>query len=69
MFISKLHPKTALDHQEQLVISIVVMPHERSLEFDQFHLLAVQFANDFRLPMLLDERQFLYEVHLFHAQL
>ena len=39
--IPKLHPKTALQHQEKLILLAVVMPRERPLKLDQFDLLPV----------------------------
>jgi hypothetical protein len=50
--IPKFHSKSALYDKEQLVFVVVVVPDERSLELDQFDLLAVQFADDFGFPQV-----------------
>jgi hypothetical protein len=39
--IAKFHPKSPLDYEEQLILSVVVVPHERPLELDQLDSLAV----------------------------
>ena len=67
--IPKLHAKPALDDEEEFVLVVVVVPDERPLELDQLHLLAVQLADNLRLPLVAELRQLLAEVHLVHDRL
>jgi hypothetical protein len=63
--VAKLHAKAALDHQEQLVLVIVVVPDELALEFDQLDELAVQLASDLRLPVGGEAGKLVAEIDLF----
>jgi len=64
--IPKLHAEAALDDEEHFVLVVVVVPDERPLKLDQLDLLAVQLADDFRLPLLAELRQLLGQVDFFH---
>jgi hypothetical protein len=64
--IPKLHAKPAFDDEEEFVLVVVVVPDERPVELDQLDLLAVQLADDRRLPRVAERRQLLAEVHLLH---
>src|SRR5947199_8552893 len=64
--VSKLHPKPALDDEEQLVFIIVVVPNEWPLELHELDQLAAEFTDDLRLPVLGKQRKFFREVHLVH---
>jgi hypothetical protein len=57
--LAKLHPELSLDHQEELVLVLVEMPIEWSLELDQLDQLTVELADDLRRPVLVEERQLL----------
>jgi hypothetical protein len=65
--IPKLHPKPAFDDEKQFVFIIMVMPDERTLELDQLHLLAIQLANDLRLPPVAEQTELLLQVHFVHG--
>src|SRR5207237_7148275 len=67
--IPKLHAKPAFDDKEEFVLGVVVVPDERPLELDQLHLLAVQLADDLRLPLVAELRQLLAEDYLLHDRL
>jgi hypothetical protein len=45
--------------EEQLVLVLVVMPDELALELHELHVLAVQLADDLRVPMRIEQRQLL----------
>src|SRR5262245_3789913 len=64
--IPELHAEAALDHEEEFVLVVVVVPDERPLELHQLHLLAVQFTHDLRLPLLAEQRQLLGQVDFLH---
>ena len=44
--------EAALDYPEQFVLVVVLMPDERPQQLDQFHLLAVQLADDLGAPVI-----------------
>jgi hypothetical protein len=50
--IPELHAESALHHEKQLVLVIVMVPHERAQELDQLDLLAIELSGDFRAPVL-----------------
>src|SRR5262249_55094087 len=50
--IAKLHAESALDHEKQLVLVVMMMPNKRTFEFHQLDQLTVELAGDFRAPML-----------------
>ena len=50
--IAKVHPEPSLDDEEQLVLALVVMPDELALELHQLDVLAVQLADDARIPVV-----------------
>jgi len=66
--VSELHPKSATDAEEQLVLVIMMMPHEGAFELHELHFLAVQFADDLRAPMFGDKFEFLTQIDLIHRQ-
>src|SRR5262245_40663722 len=65
--VPELHAEAALDHEEKLVLVVVMVPDERTPELDQFDLLTVQFAHDPGLPLLGEPGELLPEVDLLHA--
>src|SRR6516164_3392865 len=68
-FVAVVHAETAMKHEEHLVLELMVMPDEVALKLHQLHQLTVEFANDFRLPMLLESIEFLGDPHLLHVWL
>lgn len=66
--IAELHVEAALDDQEELVFMVMMVPHERTEEFDELDELAVQFSDDPGLPVIVEKRELLFEVDLIHMR-
>ena len=54
--VAEIHPESSLHHQEHLVLVLMVVPDEFSLELDEFDKLAVELADDLRAPMIVKLR-------------
>jgi hypothetical protein len=65
--VTELDPHPATPNQKEFVFAFVLMPREDALELHYFHLLAVQFTDNFRPPMFRKRGEFFLEVHLFHG--
>ena len=63
-----VHPKATLHDQKHLVFIFVMMPGEWPFELDELDELAVEFAGDARVPVVVDERKFLGEIDLVHCK-
>src|SRR6185369_3764670 len=66
--VAQLHPQAPLDHQEQLVLVIVVVPDEGALELDQLDGLAVQLGHQLGGVVLLEQRKLLGDVDFLHGE-
>ena len=66
MPIPELHAKPAFDDEEKFVLVVMVVPDKLTEYFGQLHVLAVEFADDLRLPLVAELRQLRCEVHLLH---
>src|SRR5262245_22554337 len=69
--IPEFHPEAPPDHIKQLVLEVVVVPHEGPEEFDQLHHLPVQLAHHLGRPPLGKRRQLRGAIdhpHLVHPQ-
>ena len=44
-----------------------MMPGEGSFEFDQFEVLTVELADDARIPMVVNQREFLAKIDFVHG--
>jgi hypothetical protein len=66
--VAELHAKSPLDHQEQLVLLLVVMPYKLALELDQLDMLAVQFGQDDWRPIIVDLGEFGGKRDLLHIR-
>src|SRR5947209_14396976 len=64
--LADLHVQFALDHHEQFVFLIMVMPHKVSFELCQLHLEIVQFAHDFGAVIIIELRKLLSKVDGLH---
>ena len=53
--VPELHPESPLDHQEESVFVVVLVPDKLALEFYQLDVLPVQFANDLGAPVVVEE--------------
>lgn len=61
-----IHPEVTMEDQKHFVLFRVVVPGELALELDEFHLLAVQFTDDLRGPVVLERREFGGQRDFFH---
>ena len=61
--IAELNTEPSAPDQEQLVLVCVVMPDEVPLEFHEFDLLTVQFADDLRPPVLANQPEFFRQIY------
>ena len=64
--VPKIHSESPLDDQEQLILVLMMMPDKLSLEFDQLDVLAVQIANDPRIPVVVEQAEFFLDVYFLH---
>ncbi len=65
--VAQVQFETAGDDQEHFVLVFVMVPVEGALKFDQFDLLAVKFAGDARLPVMVDVGEFFRQVDFVHC--
>src|SRR5450755_2222296 len=61
-----IHAKVTVEYQEQLVFSFMPMPDELALKLNQFHMLAVELADDLGRPVILEGSELLRHVYLVH---
>jgi len=54
-----------LHDKEELILSIVMMPDELSLDLHQFDVRVVELADDLRTPVVLEEAELASKVYLF----
>ena len=52
-----------LDHQEQFVLGLVMMPNELALKLDELHVRVIHLPDDLRAPMIRELPELLLEVH------
>ena len=64
--VAEFHAEAAADDEEEFVFIRVIVPHELALEFDELHVLPVQFADDARIPVVGDERELFVDVDANH---
>src|SRR5437588_7966260 len=64
VLVSQLHPQPALHDQKQLVLMLVVMPDEFTLELGELYEGVVHLADDFGTPLILKPAEHLGEIHL-----
>jgi hypothetical protein len=64
--VSVIHAEIAVQHQEQFILSLMVMPNELALKLYKLDVLAIELADDFRTPMFFEERQLLTQVYFLH---
>src|SRR5262245_24764093 len=64
--IAELHSQASGDHEEELVLPLVVVPDELALELDQLHVAVIQLARDSRIPVVVAPRELLAQVHDLH---
>ena len=64
---TKLDGQAALHHEEELVLVLVMMPHELALQLRDLDVLPVQLADDPRAPMLGEQAKLVAQVHFLHG--
>ncbi len=62
-----VHAEAASHHQKHLVFIFVMMPGEWPFELYELDELAVEFAGDARIPMIVDERKLFGEINFVHG--
>lgn len=65
--VPEFHGHGTLDDVEQLVLSIVGVPHEFSLNPGQLHILPVELGDDLGAPLVGETIKFLEDVDGFHS--
>src|SRR3984957_5301496 len=65
--IAETHAQRSGDDQKHFIFVIVMMPDELALEFDDFHVGIVEFADDAGIPVIGDAGDFFHQVHGFHC--
>jgi hypothetical protein len=50
--IAKVHPEAASQDQKEFIFFGMLVPDEFTLKLHQLHVLAIQFANNARIPMV-----------------
>ena len=63
---SKLHAQAPLDDEKQLVFPLMVVPDELPSKLHDFHVGVVELADDLGAPDVLEQAEFLLEVHGLH---
>jgi hypothetical protein len=64
--VTEIHPKPPFHYQEKLILILMMMPDEFSLEFDQFDVLAIELAGDPWVPMVVDLAELFLDVYFLH---
>jgi hypothetical protein len=60
--VTKLDRQTALEHEEELVFSLVTVPDELALRLRDLDVLPVELADDARAPVFAEEAELLSKV-------
>jgi hypothetical protein len=63
LLVTKLQAQDTFQYEKKLVFVLVLMPNELPLQFCQLHMLGVEFTHHVGIPIILDLREFLGEVH------
>ncbi len=66
--VSKLDAKGATQDEKQLVLAVVMMPHELALELDELHFLPIQLADDLGSPVLSNLGKLLCQIYFLHLR-
>ena len=56
--VAIMHVKRPLEHEKELVLIVVAVPHELALDFGDFDVLAVEGSHDVGVPMVGDQVKF-----------
>src|SRR5207244_10638835 len=66
--VAELDQEPAFHHEKQLVLYVMVMPHELALDLDELHVAVVELTYDLRAPVVVELPELLGEVHATHAR-
>src|SRR5207253_2929756 len=66
--VAELEQQPALHDEKQLVLQLVMMPHELAFDLDELDVAVVELAHDLRAPVLVELPEFLGQVHATHAR-
>src|SRR5689334_14439698 len=64
--IAVFHFEPTADNHKQFVLIFVKMPRKWTLKLHELHVLAVKFANDSRVPVIVNKRQLLVQIDRVH---
>src|SRR5438067_2165813 len=62
--VAQLDSESAFDHVEKLVLGLVIVPDELTLELDRLDVEVVDLADDLRLPVFAEELELIRHPHL-----
>src|SRR3989441_10586835 len=62
VLVSQLHPQPALHDQKQLILVLVMVPDELTLELGELDEVVVHLAHDFGTPLILKPAEHLGEI-------
>jgi hypothetical protein len=48
-------------YEKELILLIVMVPHEGTGDLDDLHVLPVELSNDSRIPPIVDRRKFFFQ--------
>ena len=67
--VSQPQLERSVDDEKELILILVRVPDELSLELGQLHLLAIELGDDLRIPVTVKLGQLLSDVDLLHPDL
>ena len=62
--IPELHGEAAVQHEEELILGVVMVPDELSLELHELYMLPVELGDDLRVPVRREAREALGELDI-----
>src|SRR5262245_34524861 len=65
--VAHLNGHSSLEHEEEVVCVVVLVPNKRPLHFDYHQVVAIELTNRSWLPMLRKAREFVREVNSLHS--
>src|SRR6266478_348461 len=65
--IAKLHAQHALDHEEQFVFNVVMVPDELAFDLDDLHSAIVDDAQLALIPVIREGTEFFLEINGLHG--
>jgi hypothetical protein len=65
--VPEVHGEPTTHHEEEFILSFMMMPDKGTLELDQFHVLPVQGTDDLRIPMRCKRGKLLGQADLLHS--